>query len=176
MSKFRENLFKRHSKPPDRLVEEVQRSATEQGWMPPWTLEEQREKEQRKKQKAGKKSVAARRQRARLRLRIVQRIWEQLDTKYKCAPYSADTVNAVCEKYFVFVFKRAASDDSRRLPRTPLTEDELRSFALDVEYISQLPEEDRAGAVQDEIDAFLKSSSTAYQKGDRRDCKSAGQF
>jgi hypothetical protein len=167
MSKLRENLFKRHFEQPDRLVEEVQRSATEHGWKAPWVLEEQREEEQRKKQKAAKKSVAVRRQRAQMRLRIVQQVWEQLDPKFKCEPYSTDSVNALCEKYFFVVSKPAFDGD--RLPRTPPTEDELKSFALAVESISQLPEEDRESALRDEVEVFLYPSPLTEKQKDEID-------
>ena len=140
----------------------MQRSATEHGWKAPWVLEEQREEEQRKKQKAAKKSVAVRRQRAQMRLRIVQQIWEQLDPKYKCEPYWTNSVNALCEKYFFIVSKPALGGDP--LPRTPPTEDELKSFALAVKSISQLPEEDRASALRDEVEAFLNPSPPLTQK------------
>lgn len=146
-------------------VDELRRLLKEAGYKSPRTFKE----EQRKKQEAGKKSVAARRQRAEMRVGIVKQIWEHLDLKYKSAPYSADSVNALCEKYFLLVGKRAAGGESQDLPRTPPTEDELKSFASHVESLAQLPEEDRASALQDELYAFLNPRAPRTEKENDED-------
>src|SRR5262249_29212935 len=47
--------------------------------------------------------------------------------------------------------------------RPPPTEDELRSFAIDIESILQLPEEFRMEAIQDEYYAFVSNTPLPWK-------------
>jgi hypothetical protein len=150
MSKARKNLFRQYSDedPPDPLAKEVQTSATEQGWRSPWALKEEREKERLKKKKAGEKSGLVRKRPAEQRLKMLEQAYDQLDPKYKTRPYSKESIDALYEQLLVVAAPK------RDQPRPPPTEDELRSFALDIESILQLPEECRMHVLKDEVFAF----------------------
>lgn len=78
-------------------------------------------------------------------MKIVKREYGQLDPKYKNRPFSKDTIDALYERYLVVLGAKRVP----KPPRTPPTEAELSSFALDIESISQLPEEDRMDALRD---------------------------
>jgi hypothetical protein len=107
---------------------------------------EQRKKEQLQRSEAGDASAVVRKKSAKRRLKMVEQAFDQLDPKYKAQPYSEESLDAL-DKQFLVVLKGK--------PRHPPTEDELRSFALDIESISQLPEEFRMDVLQDEFFAFL---------------------
>jgi hypothetical protein len=110
----------------------------------------QREKGRLQKQKAGKTSGVVRKGSAEQRLQMVKRAYDQLDPKYKVQPYSKDSIDALYEQFLVVLgIKR-----DRPPRRPPPTEDELRSFGLDIESISQLPEADRMDALRDAVRYF----------------------
>jgi hypothetical protein len=94
MSGFRRDLFKRYSKPPSQLIEEVQRSAREEGWTPPWD-----EKQQSQRKAAGKKSGTVRADRSKLRLSIIRAAYALLPPKYKYEPFSKESIGALREGY-----------------------------------------------------------------------------
>jgi hypothetical protein len=56
---------------------------------------------QNKQKEAGKKSAAARAPRANVRLHIVALIFDRLDHKLKCRPYSTESIDALHEKYCI---------------------------------------------------------------------------
>jgi hypothetical protein len=105
MNTLRRKLFKRYSTPPDRLTEEVQRSAIEEGWMPSWTLEEQREKERHQKKEAGKTSGLVRAARERLRRDIVLLLYAQLDSAYRNQPFSNKSIEALRDEYLKVLYR-----------------------------------------------------------------------
>ena len=114
----REQWFDENT-PPDFLqIVELRRLQKAAGYKSPRTLKEERQKEQLKKKDAGKKSALVRKERAEQRLNMIKRAYDQLDPKYKTQPYSKDSIDALSEQ----------------LVGPPPTEDELRSFALDIEF------------------------------------------
>ena len=110
----------------------------------------QRKKEQRQRSQAGDASAVVRKESAEQRLQMVKRAYDLLDPKYKVQPYSKDSIDALYEQFLVVLgIKR-----DRPPRRPPPTEDELRSFGLDIESISQLPEADRMNALRDAVSYF----------------------
>jgi hypothetical protein len=99
MNTLRRNLFKRYSTPPDRLTEEVQRSATEQGWMSPWTLEELREKGRLQKKHAGEASGHVRAAREKVRRDLVFILYLNLDAAYRNQPFSTKSIKVLHDEY-----------------------------------------------------------------------------
>ena len=95
MSTTPKDLFKRYDTPPSRLHEAVQRWARQEGWSPPWDREEQ----QSQKKEAGKQSARVRKERADLRQRTVEVVYDQLKPAYRNQPYSTETFRVVKDAY-----------------------------------------------------------------------------
>jgi hypothetical protein len=157
MSQPPKDLFKRFDTPPSPIHDAAQKWARHEGWTAPWDRKQQ-------KSEAGKKSGLVRRSRAEVRLYIVRQVYEQLDPKYKHQPYSNDSMDALREKYFSVLGERCDNPqlDPQPSVRTSPTEDELKSFALDVESISQLPESDRMDALRRDFDYFLDNTTPPF--------------
>ena len=149
MSKARKNLFRQYSDddPPDPLAKEVQTSATEQGWSYHGLSKKNARKNDLRKRKLAKK-VLVRKRPAEQRLKMVEQAYDQLDPKYKTRPYSKELIDALYEQFLVVAAPK------RDQSRPPPTEDELRSFALDIESILQLPEDVRMDVLKDEFYVF----------------------
>ena len=89
------DLFKRYDTPPSRLHDAVQRLARQEGWRPPWAREEQ----QNQKTAAGKLSARVRRERADLRLALIQIVYKQLKPAYQNQPYSTMSMELIRAEY-----------------------------------------------------------------------------
>jgi hypothetical protein len=137
-------------------IDELRTLQKETGYESPRALKEEREKEQLKKKKAGKKSALVRKELAELRMKMVKRAYDQLDPKYKTRPYSKDSIDALCEQFLVVL-------GIKRDSRPPPTEDEIRSFALDIEDILQLPEDVRMDVLKDEFYAFVHNTASPWK-------------
>jgi hypothetical protein len=89
--------------PPSPSQQVLWEAAKEAGWIPPWELENQREK----KKKAGKTSGTSRRGRKEIRLSLVWHALRQLSPKYRRNPYSNASLEALRKKYDYSLTKNA---------------------------------------------------------------------
>jgi hypothetical protein len=139
MTKFtklpKEQWFNEDIPSDSRQIDELRRLVRDAGYPSLRLLNEQRAKQQNKQKEAGKKSAAARAPRAQARLHIVKLIYDRLDHKFKCRPYSKEAIDALYEEYH-FVMRRPDHfywyDHPTIGDRCPPTEDEPKYLVSDL--------------------------------------------
>ena len=136
------DLFKRYDTPPSRLHEAVQRLARQEGWRPPWAREEQ----QSQKKEAGKLSARIRKERADLRLALIEIVYRQLKPAYRNQPYSTASMKLIRTEYL-----RVLHDEDNNLLavaiRKLLKIEDNDAWRRRAEYLSKLLDEGNNEAI-----------------------------
>ena len=157
------DLFKRYDTPPSRLHEAVQRLARQEGWRPPWAREEQ----QSKKKEAGKLSARIRKERADLRLALIQIVYRQLKPAYQNQPYSTVSMELIRTEYL-----RVLHDEDNNLLavaiRKLLKIEDNDARRRRAEYLSKLLDEGNKEA----ISKLLEEVISKIQKTEALDARS----
>jgi hypothetical protein len=99
MSAPPKDLFKRHTTRPVPLHAAVQGQAREVGRTPPLDNKEQQKEQPSQQKEAGKLSARVRKERADLRQRTVEVVYDQLKPAYRSQPYSTETFRVVKDAY-----------------------------------------------------------------------------